>query len=448
MNRNFLTLLMVFLLLQYAAAQRKPWTYQQCLDTAMKRNISVNQSRLANELNRIGLEQYRANRIPSVSASVGEAFNIGKNIDATTNQFVIGSFNSGSYGLNASYNLFNGLQNNNTIKQYKLNVEAGRFDIETARNTVILSITTGYLQMLQQYEILKTAMNQLSADSAQTERTRKMLNVGKAAEGDLLQMLAQLASDQLQAVNAQNQLDLARVTLMQLMQIPVLDTFDVEIPASQEPGLLMPLNKEEVFKKSLDVMPQIRASSIRTSGSLMAIKVANGARWPRLTLSAGLNSNYASSRKQGSAVNPEDYPWYTQVWDNVGQSLNLGLSIPIYSNRQIQSNIERATVNSKTAALNELNTRQTLRMSIEQTFTSLRAAARNYEASKIQLNSTELTFRNAEKKFNVGVMSATDFLIQKNNYVQSLSNSIQARYNYIFQTKILDFYQGKAISFN
>ena len=426
-------------------AQRTPWTFQQCLDTALKRNISVNQSRLSNELNKISLEQTRANRIPSISAGVSEALNIGKNVDATTNQFVIGTFNSGSYSVNASYNLFNGLQNNNTIKQYKLNIQAGNFDIENAKNAVILSVTTGYLQMLQQYEILKTADNQMLADSAQVERTQKMLNVGKMAEGDLLQIQSQLATDYLKLVNAQNQLDIARVTLMQLMQIPVIDSFDVEVPKFAEPSLLLLLSKDEVYQKSLEAMPQIHSASFRTTSSQMAIKIATGARWPRLTLSAGLSSNYASSRKQG--ILQEDYPFYTQVWDNVGQSVNLGLSIPIFSNRSLQSGIERAKINSKTAELNELNTRQTLRMNIEQTYTGLKAAAKNFAASKIQLSSTERTFKNAEKKFNVGVMSATDYLIQQNTFVSSLSNSIQAKYNFIFQDKILDFYQGKTITF-
>jgi outer membrane protein len=178
----------------------------------------------------------------------------------------------------------------------------------------------------------------------------------------------------------------------------------------------------------------------------MAIKIATGARWPRLTFGAGLSSNYASSSRNPD-VNAEGYPWYQQVWNNVGQSMNLGLSIPIFSNRSLQSSIERARVNSKTAALNELNTQQTLRMNIEQSFTSFKAAARSFEAVKIQLTSTEMTYKNAERKFTVGVMSATDFLIQKNNYVSSQSNLIQAKYNFIFQSKILDFYQGKNITF-
>ena len=427
-------------------AQKSPWTFQQCLDTALRRNISVNQSMLSNELNKISLEQSKANRIPSISANVGESFNFGKNVDATTNAFVIGSFHSGNYSLSLSYNLFNGLQNNNTIRQYRLNTEAGKFDIENAKNAVILSVTTGYLQILQQYEILKVAQNQLSADSVQVDRTQKMLNVGRAAESDLLQIQSQLATDYLSFVNAQNQLDIARVTLMQLMQIPVIDQFDVEVPLLIEPGLDLLQSKDVIYRKALAVMPQIQSASIKSSSSQMAIKIAMGARWPRLTFSAGMSSNYASSGRNPN-VNVDGYPWYSQVWDNVGQSLNLGLSIPIYSNRSIQSNIERATINSKTAALNELNTQQTLRMNIEQSYTSLKSSARSYEAGKIQLSSTEITFKNAEKKYNVGVMSVTDYLIQKNNYVNSASNLIQAKYGFIFQSKILDFYQGKAITF-
>ncbi|MEI7491502.1 MAG: TolC family protein [Bacteroidota bacterium] len=441
---------LLFCILMYYSfagwAQKSPWTFQQCLDTALKRNISVNQSRLSNELNKISLEQSRANRIPSVSANVGESFNFGKNVDATTNSFVIGSFHSGNYGVSASYNLFNGLQNNNTIKQYKLNIEAGKFDIENAKNAVILSVTTGYLQILQQYEILKVAQNQLAADSVQVDRTQKMLNVGRAAESDLLQIQSQLATDYLSFVNAQNQLDIARVTLMQLMQIPVIDKFDVEVPTLVEPGLDLLQSKEVIYQKALALMPQIQSASLKTSSSLMAIKIATGARWPRLTFSAGMSSNYASSGRNPD-VNADGYPWYTQVWNNVGQSMNLNLSIPIYSNRSIQSSIERATVNSKTAALNELNIQQTLRMNIEQSYTSLKSSSRSYEAGKIQLSSTEITYKNAEKKYNVGVMSVTDYLIQKNNYTNSVSNLIQAKYNFIFQSKILDFYQGKAISF-
>jgi outer membrane protein len=179
----------------------------------------------------------------------------------------------------------------------------------------------------------------------------------------------------------------------------------------------------------------------------MGIRISEGARYPRLNLNAGLNTNYASSRKTGTAVNPENYPFFEQIWDNLGQSFSLGLSIPIYSNRQIKSNIDRAKINAETIQLTEQNTKNALRKNVEQTYTDLKSAMKKYEATREQLAATELSYRNAEKKFNVGLINAIDFLIEKNNFTTALSNLIQAKYNFIFQQKILDFYLGKEIRF-
>jgi outer membrane protein len=430
----------------FAGAQTKPWTFQQCLDTALQRNISLNQSRMSNELNKVNLEQVKANRIPSVSASAGEALNVGKNVDPTTNTFVTEGYHSTNFGVSSSFNLFNGLQNSNTIRQNTLNVRAGQFDIEKVKNDVTLNITTGYLQVLFTREILAAAKSQEEATIAQVDRTEKMVNAGKSPESDLMQIKSQHATDNLAVITAQNQLDLAKVTLMQLMDIPITDNFEVVVPVMDEsaPGLL--LTNEEIYQKSLTVQPQITSASLRTSASMMALKVSQGAHWPRLSLGANMNTNFASSRTKGS-VNPEGYPFFEQIWDNVGQSFSMGLSIPIYSQRQIKSNIDRAKINLITTQLNEQNVKNVLRKSVEQTFTDLRASVKKYDATKQQVAAVESVYKNAEKKFTVGVMSATDFLIQKNNYTQSQSNLIQAKFDLIFKRKILDFYQGKAIQF-
>ena len=429
-----------------AGAQTNPWTFQQCLDTALQRNISVNQSRMGNELNKVSLEQSKANRIPSVSASANEALNVGKNVDPTTNTFVTEGYHSTNLGLSSSYNLFNGLQNANTIRQNRLNVQAGESDIEKAKNDVTLSITTGYLQVLFASEILAAAKSQEEATIAQVDRTEKMVNAGKSPESDLLQIKSQLATDNLSVITAQNQVDLARVTLMQLMDIPINDSFNVAVPALDEPLPDAIQTNEEIYQKSLAVLPQITSASLRTSASMMALKVSQGAHWPRISLGANLNTNYASSRKKGT-VNPEGYPFFQQIWDNIGQSFSMGISIPIYSNRQIKSNIDRAKINLITTQLNEQNVKNVLRKSVEQTYTDMRASVKKYEATKQQVAAVEAVYKNSEKKYTVGVMSATDFLIQKNNFTQSQSNLIQAKYDYIFKRKILDFYQGKAIVF-
>jgi len=430
-----------------AGAQTRSWTFQQCLDTALQRNISVNQSRMNNELDKINLEQSKANRIPGVSANANEALNFGKNVDPTTNSFVTEGYHSTNLGISSSYNLFNGMQNANTIRQNRLNVQAGQYDIEKAKNDVTINITTGYLQVLFAGEILAAAKNQEASTASQVDRTEKMVNAGKSPESDLLQVKSQLATDNLSVITAQNQLDMARVTLMQLMDIPITDDFEVEIPVMDEsPEGIMQTNTE-IYQKSLSIQPQITSASLQTTSSMMALKIAKGAHWPRVSLGANMNSNYASSRKQGSSVNPQGYPFFQQMWDNVGQSFSMGISIPVYSNRQIQSNIERATINLINTRLSEQNVKNVLRKNVEQTYTDMRASVKRYEATKQQVAAVESVYRNAEKKFAVGVMSATDFLIQKNNFTQSQSNLIQAKYDFIFKRKILDFYQGKAIVF-
>ncbi len=446
MTRNLFICIFLFFSLGMANAQKKAWTFKQCLDTALQRNISVNQSRLSNDLNKVSFEQSKANRIPNVSANAGEALNFGKNVDPTTNTFVTQAYHSTNMGVSGSLNLFNGLQNSNTIKQNRLNVQAGEYELEKVRNDVTLNITTGYLQVLFAYEILATAKNQETSTLAQVDRTEKMVNAGKSPESDLLQIKSQLATDNLAVINAQNQLDMAKVTLMQLMEVPIADDFEVEVPALVEPSVI-PQSNVDIYNKSLQVMPQIFGAALRTNASQMALKVSEGARWPRLTLGGNLSSNYASSRKQGTNVNPEGYPFFKQLWDNIGQSFNLGLSIPIYSNRQIQSNIERAKINELNIRLSEQNTKNVLRKSVEQAFTDLRAAGKKYEATKLQLTAVESVYKNAEQKFNVGVMTATDFLIQKNSYTQSQSSLIQTKFDFIFKSRILDFYQGKGITF-
>lgn len=427
--------------------QKKPWTFQQCLDTALQRNISVNLSRLANELNKVSLEQSRSNRIPSLSANANEALNFGKNVDPTTNQFVTQAYHSTNLGISSGLNLFNGLQNSNTIKQNRINVQAGTYDIEKVKNDVILNITTGYLQVLFAHEALSNANNQASATAAQVDRTQRMVNAGKSPDSDLLQIKSQQATDNLSVINAQNQLDMAEVTLMQLMEIPITDDFAVEIPQLADPADPILLSNEEIYQKSLAVQPQISSASLKTNAALMALKVSEGARWPKLNINANMSSNYASSRKQGTSVNPEEYPFFTQIWDNIGQSFGMGLSIPIYSNRQIKSNIDRARINSLNAQLSEQNTKNLLRKSIEQNYTDLRAAIKKFEASKEQFAAVQAAYQNSEKKYEVGVLNAIDFLIQKNTYTQSQSNLLQAKYDYIFKTKILEFYLGKEIRF-
>jgi len=447
MKRTTSLLFILILLGQVSVAQVSLWTFQQCLDTALKRNISINQSRLINELNKIDLARSKANRIPSVSASANEGLNFGKNINPNTNAYVIQTYNSTNLGIGSGLNLFNGLQNTRTIQQNSMNIEAGKYDIATIENTVTLNITTAYLQVLFAYEILSAAENQVASTLSQVERTEKMVNAGKVPESNLFQIKSQYATDKLSIVTARSQLDMAKVTLMQLMEIPVIDSFEIEKPNFGEPTELILQSHQDIFRKALAVQPQITGAYIRTNNALLGIKISEGARWPRLNLSGNVNSNFAGSSRSEGSVNSGQQGFFPQLWNNLGGSLGLGLSIPIYSNRSIKSNIEKAIINAMSAKLDEQNTKNQLRKSIEQACTDLRSSMNKFFATKEQYNSSMVSYKNMETKYNVGMMTAIDYLIEKNNFIQAESKLIQSKYEYIFNSRILDFYQGQAIVF-
>ncbi len=447
MRKEIIASLLLSLLIPLSGiAQRQEWTFSQCLDTAIRRNISVSQSQLTNDLNTVTLEQSKAQRYPSLSGNMNEGLNFGWSVDPTTNQFVDQAYNSTSMGMSSSITLFNGLQVRNTIRRNRLNVEAGRYDVEKIKDDVTLSMTTAFLQLLFAYEILDVAQKQVEATEAQVSQTGKMVSAGKVPESNLLQVKAQLATDRLTQINAENQRDLARVTVMQLMELPVSDSFDIVRPDLSVPPVELFRSAEEIYNTSLGVMPQIAGASARTNSAMMDLKVSKGAHWPRLNLGANLSSNYASSRKQGTAVNPQDYPFFDQIWNNLAQSFNFGLSIPIYSNRQIKSNVDRATINTLNAKLTEQSLRSQLRKSVEQTYTDLKSAMKKYEATQDQLSAAEASYRTSDRKFEVGLLDATSFLIEKNNYYKAQSNLLQAKYDFIFKRKILDFYLGNPIT--
>jgi outer membrane protein len=448
MNKKLFLIFTAILFSFEAGAQSHIWTFQQCLDTALRRNISLNQSRLNSDLNRITLDQSKANLFPYVRASASDGVSFGRNVNPATNSYIERTNNYASLGVNSGVSLFNGFQLTRTILQNKMNLDAGKTDIDNVKNQVTLNITTAYLQVLFYYEILKSARNQADATAVQVDQTQKMVNAGKLPESNLYTIRSQQATDNLAIVNAQGQLDLAKVTLEQLMELPVADSFDVQVPDLVEPSLIINQTNQEIFSKALTVQPQISGAAIRSNSALLGIKISEGARYPTLSMSGGVNSNYSVSSRTGvDASVPKASPFFPQLWNNLGESIGLNLAIPIYSNRQIKSNIERAKLNALITQLDEQDIRLQLRKTIEQSYTDLRNSIKKFEATKDQIAAAELSYTNMERKYKVGLATAIDYLIEKNAFYLAQSNGIQAKYDYIFKTKILDFYQGKPITF-
>jgi outer membrane protein len=285
MQKKSLLIFVGCLLFISARAQHHLWTFQECLDTAIQRNISLNESRVNNDLNQINLDQSKASLYPYLSASGRDGVGFGRSLNPTTNQYIAKTTNSSSFGLSSSVTLFNGFQLTRTILQNKMNLDAGKTDIDNVKNTVTLNVTTAYLQVLFDYEILDAAKSQANATGVQVDQTEKQVKAGTLPESNLYTIRAQQATDNLAVVNAQGTLDLAKVTLEQLMEFPAVDSFDLKIPDFIEPSIIINKTNQEIYAKALTVQPQIAGASIRTNSTMLGIKISEGARYPTLSLS-------------------------------------------------------------------------------------------------------------------------------------------------------------------
>lgn len=467
-------LFIICLPLIHTSGQTKEWDLPACIQEGLQNNLFIKNVALNTEISNINIQQSRASRLPNLNANLGHNFQFGRSIDPSTNQFLQQSVQTNNAGLSSSVILFNGMQQVNIIRQNRLNYESGKYDIENTKNDVMLQITANYLQIILNKEIAESAKIQYLNTEAQLSRTEKLVSAGSLPELNLFQIKSQLAQDKLAIAQADNQITLAKVALMQAMNIPVTPQFEIQKTNIPEPSTseALGISTTEIYGTAIQNQPQIKSAELLVNSAMMGVKVAQGGYLPRLTLFANVSTFYSSANKQmqlaGVRVQPSgylandptqivnsnlpnyifnDYPFFNQMKDKLGEQVGLALAVPIFNGRQANSNVQRNRVNTEIAKNNEQNTKNQLRQSIEQAAADLRAATNNYIAAKESLVFSDAAYLNSEKRFNAGLMNTTDFLIQKNNVFTSKISVSQAKYDCFFKLKLLEFYQGKSISF-
>lgn len=456
-------------------AQVKVWTFEECLDRAVEQNISLRQERLSNEIDEINLKQSKYARTPSLNFSGSQGFNTGRSVDPFSYQFVNQNIRTNNFGLSGSVTLFNGFQNLNTIKQNKLNYEAGKMDVALATNNVMINVASAYLGVLLSHERAEIARNQLAATEAQVERTKELVTAGKVPELDLYKISAQLETDKLALINAENQIVLNKLALAQIMNLSSSDSFEVEkiimdiVPAYET------VSSDELYNNAAEIHPSVRSASLYTQSSKVGLKISRGALLPRLTFGGNLSTGYSSARTlnrsevsyftqpighlqsnpnevvvgmvPSSTTTRGEYPFSRQLNDNISRSFSFTLSIPIFNQRQVRSNIDRMKINIQSAELNEQNVKNLLRRDIEQSHADLKAAHKRLEATERQMEALEKSYSGTELKYNLGLTTPTELILEKNNFVKGQSEQLQAKYEYVFNAKVLDLYTGKEITF-
>ena len=437
MKTSFVATAILILFSGYSSqAQGKIWTLGDCINYALGKNIQVQKANLTNKQNQLFSDQAQANRLPSVNASIRENFNWYKGFDSSTGQTgSANGSNSTNYSLNSSVSIFNGEKLANKIKQAQIDLQSGNYYSEAVKESVGLNILNAYLQVLYAYENVNNAQKQIEATSEQLTLAKERMDLGVISMSDYLQIKSELSSEKSTLATAQSQLAIGKVTLMQLMELPVDPNFEISSPNLDSLLLDSPqTDAQEIYNIAMGIKPQIKNAELNKESAKLDVDIAKADFLPSLSADAGLSSGY-SSLTSGTG-------YATQLSDKINPSIGLTLSIPIFQKKQVKTNVGIASIAVNNAELDEINTKNTLRKDIEQACVDVTTAKSQYAASLEQLQSSQESYDVTNEKFKVGLLNSVDFLVQKTNLIASESKLLQSKFNLIFSYKVIDFYKG------
>lgn len=467
--RLYTALFLCISVLSSNAQNNSKWSLQKCIDYALEHNISIKQNQLQTSILENNLVQSKWNRAPGVNASGSHNYNIGRNIDPFTNSFKNQNIQSNAFSVSAGLTLFAGNSISNTIKKNGLDLAAGQEGLEVIENQIKLQVASAYLLIVQSEETLKSSELSVKSTENQLDRAKKLVESGAQNQGTTLNLEAQLANDKMQVINAQNQIQLAYNNMLNLLQIPQDSVFEVELISVNN---IPPMPNEsiaEIYTMAASQLPELKQAELQVQSSVLSQKIAAAGRYPTLSAFGNVNTVYSESGLriinlgfetkpigyvQGSqdlvltqepVIEYEINPFGQQLQDNFGQSVGLSLSIPVFNNLRNTTNYENAKLNSQIAELNKDQTVNQLRSDITTAYTNLKAAKSSFEASLSNEKAQALSYDFNLKRFEAGMLNATDLINSKNQYAQAQNQLINAKYEYLFRLMIIEFYKGNDI---
>lgn len=424
---------------------QEEWTLERCISYALENNIQIKQSALQQESARLDQTQSLAQLFPSLNASAGYNSNFGRSIDLATNTYVNEQTNSNTFYVGSNIPLFNGFRLLNSFKQSQIDLLAAEYDLKGLSNDISMNIATAFMQIMFNEELLQVAQQQLDVTNEQLTRTQKLVDAGSLPAGNVYDVEAQLASNELQVINMENALSTSILTLKQMLNLQTSETFRVKRPDVDLP--LEGLGDKtvgSVYDLALHNWPQIKARETRLESARKSEKIAFASYTPTLSGSVGVSTRYSSATFFGQ---PAD-AYGVQLDQNLGESIGLSLNIPIFNGLQSRTAVHKSRLSRMNAELQLQDQKNQLYSSVQQAYNDATASKRQYDASDKSVNATEKAFEYAEQRFNVGMMNTLDFNTTSNNLTRSRSELLRSKYDYIFKMKVLDFYQGKPITFN
>lgn len=473
MKKLFLVSVCLFMAWTGFAQEKKIWTLKELVDYAITNNLSVKRSTYGVESSEINALQAKMAMLPTLNANGNYGLNWGRTIDPTTNIFTENKVKSSNIGANSSLLLWNGFRLFYNMKQGETELDASNEDLIKARNDVILNVITLYLNVVFNKELYNVAQLQVKSTQEQLERTKKLVDAGSLPLADVLNLDAQLATNELTVIQRENSLNLSLLQLKQALQLPSSTQMDVELPQLDiESQLNIGKTADEIYDIATMTMPEIKAADLRKKSSLYAYRSAKGNLYPRLSANASYSTIYSDQRQQfvpdgGFASRSIGYVQGTgtpvltdvstgsvfvpgisdQFVDNRGRSVGISLQIPVFNGLSTRSAMQRAAINREIANITFQEISNTLRQTVETSYNNAIAAIKTYQSTDKQVKARDEAFRMTKQRYNLGAVNFVDYQVAENNLFQAESDLLRAKYDFIFRKKLLDFYQGLPLDF-
>jgi outer membrane protein len=469
--------ILFFLSLVVSAAfgqeSKKTWTLRELVDYAIANNLTVKRSNYNVRGGEINFLQAKMAMLPNLNANGTYGINWGRTIDPTTNIFTENEVRNSNLSASSSLLLWNGFRLFYNLKQNDIELDAVNEDLIKARNDVILNVITLYLNVVFNKELLAVAQFQVKSTSEQLERTRKLSDAGSVPIGDVLNLEAQLATNEVNVIQQENALNLSMLQLKQALQLAASTPMDVELPqVNIDSEITVLKSAEEIYEIAIMAMPEIKAAEYRKRSSLYAFRSVKGNLYPRISINANYNTVYSDQRQQfapdgGTTQAPIGYVQGVgtpvvrdvgtgsiyvptigdQYRDNRGRSLGLNLQIPIFNGLQARSAVQRAAINRDLADISAIEIQNQLRQTVETAYNNALAAIKTYNSTEKQVKARDEAFRMTKQRYNLGAVNFVDYQVAENNLFQAQSDLLRAKYEFIFRKKVLDFYQGLPLGF-
>lgn len=457
------------------------WNLRECIVYALENNLVIQRSEYGVRNAEIDMNQSKLNLTPSLNGSVSYGYNWGRTVDPVTYEYTTQELRSMNPSLNASLLLFNGLRNQQSIKQYSRAYFASEQDLQKTRNDVMVNITSLYINVIFNKEQLENAKLQLSSTQSQLDRVKRQVAAGSIAKSEELNLDAQVATNEVNVVQAENLLNLSILQLKQALQIPATELLDVELIELDVEDLVLDQSRDEIYDIARQTMPEIKAAKLKVESSEYAVKVARGSLYPRLSLFGSLGSNYSSASDrerfipdggeailtgyqpigvvdgtnqvvlspiyQPSGITESGWNYQDQLKDNLQRSVGLSLSIPILNGFQSRANVQRAEITRQITEIAATEADNTLRQTVENAYNDAVAASKTYNSARRQVAAREEAFRMMEQRRSAGAANSFEYQISENDLFRARTDLTRAKYDFIFRKKILDFFQGKPLEY-